>query len=460
MRSLLMLRQKGQEADIRSLIRTSWEVCWPMTFIMFFVFLIGFSDVFVAGRISKEVQASYGVVAQLYFIFSIIGFSLTVGSVSVISRIFTSPKNDTLHTAVDSSLMSASAAGLLLSITAVIFSRFLIQCLNIPETLKGYAVSLMQIYSFGLFFNYVLLNSNGILRACGMIRKSLGTMVVVCLLNIVLNFTLAFLTPLRFKGIAVATATSTLIGCILNLFFLKRVMTGRFQFSLPIIRKIFGIGWPMGLLQIFWQMAALALFLILGALPEHNVEIIAAFTNGLRIEAAIFLPAFAFNMAAAVVIGNFLGQENKKDAFSGGIVTALLGVAVVLALTLMVIFNARLVAGMLSKDEIVIEACVRYIRIALLFEPVMAWAVILAGALNGAGDTKSVMLIVALCVWLVRVPLSYLLALHFSLGAQAVWWSMNISILVQAIFISRRYFSKRWLAHEPIEFTVSQDRAL
>jgi len=210
----------------------------------------------------------------------------------------------------------------------------------------------------------------------------------------------------------------------------------------------------MGVLQVFWQMAALVLFLILGALPEHNVEIMAAFTNGLRIEAAIFLPAFAFNMAAAVVIGNFLGQENKKDAFSGGIVTALLGVAIVSVLTLIIIFNARLIAGVLSKNQIVIEACVRYILITVLFEPVMAWAVILAGGLNGAGDTKSVMRITALCVWLVRVPLSYLLALHFSLGAQAVWWSMNASILVQAIFITRRYFSKKWLDHAHIELTV------
>ncbi|KPK96688.1 MAG: MATE family efflux transporter [Omnitrophica WOR_2 bacterium SM23_72] len=449
-----MLRQKWQDTDIPSLMRTSWEVCWPMTFIMFFIFLIGFSDVFVAGRIGKEVQASYVVVAQMYFIFSIIGFALTVGSVSVISRIFTSSKNDALHTAVDSSLMSAAVAGLLLSLVAMIFSRFLIQSLNIPAVLKGYAVSLMQIYSFALFFNYVLLNSNGILRACRMIRKSLVTMAVVCLLNIVLNFTLAFLTPLRFKGIAVATATSALTGCVLNLFFLKRMMTGQFQFSFPITRKIISIGWPMGVLQVFWQMAALVLFLILGALPEHNVEIMAAFTNGLRIEAAIFLPAFAFNMAAAVVIGNFLGQENKKDAFSGGIVTALLGVAIVSVLTLIIIFNARLIAGVLSKNQIVIEACVRYILITVLFEPVMAWAVILAGGLNGAGDTKSVMRITALCVWLVRVPLSYLLALHFSLGAQAVWWSMNASILVQAIFITRRYFSKKWLDHAHIELTV------
>jgi multidrug resistance protein, MATE family len=434
-----------QKERFRSLIRTSWTVSWPMTCIMFFVFLIGFSDVYVAGRISKEVQAAYGLVSQVYFIFSIIGFSLTVGAVSVTSRLFTSRRKDALNAAVDSSLISAVAAGLLLSLLSLLFSRALIRSLNVPAELKGYALPLMKIYSFGLLFNYILLNSNGLLRACGMIRKSLWTMFIVCALNVLLNFALAFHTPLGFGGIALATVISTLIGCCLNLFFLRPVMTGTFKFSFPLASKIIHVGWPMGLLQVFWQLAALALFLILSSLPEHKVEILAAFTNGLRIEAAIFLPAFAFNMAAAVVIGNLLGEGRREDAFWAGILTALLGVAIVSVLTLAGVLNARSIAQLLSQDGIVVQECVKYIRIALLFEPVMAWSVILAGGLNGSGDTRNVMVIVALCVWLVRVPLSYILALHFSLGAVAVWWSMNTSLLIQAFFMTRHYFSRKWL---------------
>ena len=84
----------------------------------------------------------------------------------------------------------------------------------------------------------------------------------------------------------------------------------------------------------------------------------------------------------------------------------------------------------------------------------MAWSVILAGGLNGAGDTKSVMVIVALCIWLVRVPLSYTLVVHLGLGPAAVWWSMNFSIFFQAIFITGRYFSRKWLVHAHAEIPV------
>ena len=115
-------------------------------------------------------------------------------------------------------------------------------------------------------------------------------------------------------------------------------------------------------------------------------------------------------------------------------------------MTALVMMNARFVAALLSPNAVVVNECMRYIYIALLSEPVMAWGVILAGALNGAGDTKAVMWIVASSVWLVRLPLSFLLAIVFKMGAPGVWWSMNLSLVVQALLMSRRYFKRRWLA--------------
>jgi hypothetical protein len=45
-----------------------------MTLIMFFEFLIGLTDVYIAGKVGKEIQAAYGFVIQLYFIKTSLGF--------------------------------------------------------------------------------------------------------------------------------------------------------------------------------------------------------------------------------------------------------------------------------------------------------------------------------------------------------------------------------------------------
>lgn len=434
-----------KKEDIRAYIYRSWSVSWPMTLIMFFEFLIGLTDVYIAGRISKEVQATYGFVIQLYFIFIVVANALTVGTVSVVSRLFTSGNKDELTEAAFSSVVTTTIAGIVLATTGILFAPELIKVLNIPDQLKHFTTPFIRIYAVGLIFHYFLINSNGILRSCNMVKNSLKTMVLVCVINIALNFFYVFHTSLGFRGIAAATASSVFIGSLLNLIHVRWVMASEKRFSLSTFKKIVNIGWPMGLLQILWQLSSMVLFLILSASPEHKVEILAALTAGLRIESAIYLPAFAFNMANAVIVGNLLGEKKEEDVLKSGIVTAAIGVAIVTMIVITVIVNARWIASFLSSNQIVVRESVKYIYISMISEPFMAWGLILAGGLNGAGDTKNVLMRVALSVWLVRIPLSYIFVVLFGFGAVYVWWSMNLSQFVQAFLISKRYFNRGWL---------------
>lgn len=441
----MSIRAALNNKNLRSILAESWAVSWPMTVIMFCTFLIGLADVYVAGKFGKEIQAAYGFGFQLFFILSIIGTALTIGAVSLVARLFTSDQKEELRATIDTSLIVVGTAGIILSLVGFVISPYLIRYSGLPEALKEPAQVLLRIYALGLIANYILVNTNGLLRACKMIQQSLWTMTVVCILNVILNFVLSFQCGFGFKGIAIATIISTAIGCGMNVFFIRRILKGPLRFSKAALRSIISIGWPAGVLQIVWQAGSIILFLIIGALPRYPIEIMAAFTNGLRIESVIFLPAFAFNMANAVVVGNLIGKKEYEDAFHSGIITGLLGVGVVTVMTVLVMLNARSVAALLSDNEVVIAESVRYIFISLISEPFMAWGVILGGALNGVGDTKSVMWGVAISVWLVKIPLSYLFAIHFGFGAIAIWWVMNAAMLAQALFIGKRYFAKRWL---------------
>ena len=62
--------------DIKNFLRESWSMSWPMTLIMFFEFMTGLADVYIAGRVGKEIQAAYGFIIQLYFVFIIVGNAL------------------------------------------------------------------------------------------------------------------------------------------------------------------------------------------------------------------------------------------------------------------------------------------------------------------------------------------------------------------------------------------------
>ncbi len=442
----MRLLELFKSEKIGSYLSRSWSVSWPLTLIMVFEFLIGLTDVYIAGKVSKEIQATYGFVIQFYFILIVIANALTVGTVSVVSRLYTSGDKNELSKTIFSSLISAAGTGIFLAGGGFLLSPPIIHILNIPQQLKPYCIPFMKIYATGLFFHYLLINCNGILRSCNRVKDSLKTQAFVCVLNIGLNFILVFHTPLGFRGIAAATASSVFIGSMVNLWKVRSSMTGVMEFSMDQVRKMITIGWPIGMLQVLWQLSSMVLFLILSALPEQRVEILAALTTGLRIESVIYLPVFGFNMANAVVVGNLLGEKRKEDAFQSGFITAAIGVLIVTIMVLLVILNARWIASFLSNNEMVIRESMKYIYVSMISEPFMAWGIILGGGLNGAGDTKSVMIRVAISVWFVRIPLSYIFVVLFGFGPVSVWWSMNISQFIQAFAMSKRYFNREWLS--------------
>jgi MATE family multidrug resistance protein len=431
--------------DIRSFISESWANSWPMTLIMFFEFLIGMTDIYIAGRVGKEIQATYGFVIQFYFIFIIIANALSIGTVSVVSRLFAGGDKAMLAKAVWSIIITTAISGAAFSAAGIFATNWFMEVVNIPVELKTYGAQLGKIYACGLVFHYLLISTNGILRSCKMIRRSLTTMAIVCLLNVTLNFIIVFHTGLGFWGIALSTVFSVFAGSILNLWHCKIFVSNTRVFSFRLVRNVISIGWPAGVTQALWQVHSMVLFLILSSLPEKSIEILAALATGTRIESAIFLPAIAFNMANAVIVGNLIGEEKKNDAFRGGFVTMLMGAGIVSFLTVVVIASARWIAPLLSNNETVIAETIRYLYISMLSEPFMALWVILGGGLSGAGDTRSFMYNVIIGIWLVRIPLSYICVVLLGFSAASVWWTMNLSQFIMAVFMARRYWQRRWL---------------
>ena len=229
-----------------------------------------------------------------------------------------------------------------------------------------------------------------------------------------------------YAGIALSTALSVSAGMIINLlFFLKnpwnRIYRPPWSFISPTILKIVKLGWPAALLQIGWNAGSIVLYNILGRLGEKSITALAAITNGLRIEAIIFLPAFALNMAASVLVGQNLGAGNPHRASQAGWRIAFFGSALLTILASIIFIWAEECASLLTDDPAVLKETTWYLRINMFSEPFMAFSLILGGGLQGAGDTRGSMIVIIIAMWTVRLPLAALLAFTFDLGSIGVW---------------------------------------
>ena len=76
--------------NVMPLIKSSWKMSWPMMVMMVFEFLISMTDIYIAGLYGKEVKAATGLASQVYALFIMTGHALTIGAVSILSRLYTS----------------------------------------------------------------------------------------------------------------------------------------------------------------------------------------------------------------------------------------------------------------------------------------------------------------------------------------------------------------------------------
>lgn len=431
-------------SQLISLFKTSWAMSWPMILVMFFEFFMNLTDVYIAGLFGKEVKAGVGLSAQVYQFFIMSGHAITVGTVSVVSRLYSYPDKEKYRSSVFTAVSSAGVAGVVVGILGAVFAPSLVSLLNAPDSVKNYSIPLLRIYSLGFFFHMVLINMNGVLRSSKMIKMTMKVMILAATLNIILNLVFLKFTGLGYKGIALSTAISVFIAFLVNLRIIYKIVAKTYVFSKELLKGIISIGWPSGIVSISWQLGGTLLFAVIGLLKTGSVEVMAAYTTGLRIESAIFLPAFAFNMANAVVVGNLMGEKKFDAAFKSGLITAFISVIIISIMTLIVILNARPIAGILDKNPVVTAEVMKYLYICMISEPFIALNLAMSGALNGAGDTKATMLYAVTTVWVIRLPLAYLLGVYFNFGSAGLWWAFNAGFFIHAFLSTRRYLSKKW----------------
>jgi len=430
-----------------------WQISWPMLLIMMFMFMVGFADIYVAGLINPEVQAAVGFIGVLYFLLIILANAISIGTVALVARNIGAGDNAKATANAKQSLIFGFFVAVALTIAAYVFSRQIIAVAGFPPEISAIGETFLRIFAFALGPNYLLIISNAVFRASGEVRKPLLTMFVVSAVTIIGDFCLVFGIPpfpkMGYAGIALATAIAATLGMAINLGFFalnrwRDLYRGPWTISLAAIRTIVKLGWPAFLLQIAWNAGSIVLYNILGRLGDTRIVALAALSNGLRIEAIIFLPPFALNMAAAVLVGQNLGAKNSERAEAIGWKIAWAGIMLISVISICIFIWARSFAALLTKDPAVLAETTHYLRIILFSEPFMALSLILGGALQGAGDTRGTMGVVIFSMWLIRLPLAYLLALVLGYGAVGAWVAMLTSMTIQGTLMARRFYQGRW----------------
>ena len=438
----------------RASFRGIWRLTWPQMLMMLSHFFIGFVDVLVAGRISRDVQAALGPITQCLFFLLIVAIALSSGTATAVSQSLGAglPRRARRYTGL--SLIAVLGLGLALMGVGYAFKASLIALLQVPESLTGVAAYFLDVFLLIIPAYYLLTITNAVFRARKWVHLPLFSMTIVTVVNAIGDFGLGLgmwgLPNLGYKGVAWATFGSVLAGALFNLLVLVRSgMVTRDAFP-PFrwVRRAWGflfrVAWPAGAMQLLWHSASLATFAIVATLPVGPIDALAGMTAGLRIEAILFLPGFAFNLTASILTGFLLGAGRPGEAKATGLRILLIGCSTISLLGALVWIFVPDLAALISPEPAVQAQVTSYLHYNILAIPFTVGAMILGGIMNGAGATLYTMTIFGISAWLVRLPTAYVLGHLVWRDSTGVWASMLLSQIVQSSVLLLVFLFGNW----------------
>jgi Na+-driven multidrug efflux pump len=162
-------------------------------------------------------------------------------------------------------------------------------------------------------------------------------------------------------------------------------------------------------------------------MAEFGSVALAGYTIALRIIVFSILPAWGIANAAATLVGQNLGagqpERAKRSAWIAGWSNTLF-----MALVGVLLFSLPgPLMGMFATDAGVIRSgasCLKILAVGYLF---YAMGMVMTQALNGAGDTRTPMLINLVCFWLLEIPLAWGLAMGLGLRETGIYWAIVVA---------------------------------
>ena len=421
---------------------------------MILYMMIWVFDTMMVGQYGGQVAVStVGLSSEiLYTLLNIfIAYGLSVGTVSLISRRLGASEVHIAEEYATFGLLLGIMLSFIISLTTFFGAPIILKYAGAKEDVLKYGIMYMKIVSVGMFFNMIMNVLNSILRGNKNTRMPLLASVIVNIINLFLDWVLIFgklgFPEWGIKGAAIATAIAHFSGfAFIAIYTIKHSkVKPRFKyinnFSFSRLSELIRLSVPSSL-----QEAAFSVIRLLGSVMIMNLGQVSFAANQITttIESVSFMPGNGFAVAATTLVGHKIGEKNYKEAKEYVKTSTILGVLLMTLCGIMfLVFPRFLISSFINKSEVdVINLGVNCLMIASIEQPAMGVYMVLSGAFNGAGDTKTPFIVSFISNWAIRLPLMIYFIHILKVSVIWVWWITGIQWIFQGIIMYIIYRKK------------------
>ncbi|MBS1721047.1 MAG: MATE family efflux transporter [Armatimonadetes bacterium] len=416
--------------------RVVWALAWPAVALNGLQTLNALLDTFFVGHLQSAALTAMGATVNVMFLFFSLAMTIGTAATAIVSRAYGAKDQEEMVLGATKATGLATIAGLVMAGITVLVIPFATSFL-LP-TGAGEAKKLMAIY-LGIYATalpaiYVIQSLAGSLRAIGDTKSPMVISGIQILLHMLMNFLFIRVFNMGLAGAGLSLSLSAWFSVLGYLAFMPRTPLG----SLWRIRPP-GMDWARRLLRIALPAAlmsalrvfSLIAFTIVLKYTANGEAAIGAMRVAFSIEPIMFMPAFGLSVSAATLVGQSLGMKKpdraEKLAWTAGHHGAL--IAVIMAIP--VFFFAEPIAMGLTGGKVAMaQEAANLLRWLSVTEAFFAYGMVMTGAMQGAGETKLPLWITIFSMWLVRTPLSYILALPLAMGPTGAWIGMSVSQMI------------------------------
>ena len=430
----------------RKLIKNIFQITLPAVFDLLAQTLIMALDMKMVSSLGPSAISSVGVgTAGMYALIPAL-IAVATGTTALLSRAYGADNKIEGKKAFTQSFFIAVPLGIILTLIFLVFSEQIINLVgNAKDMNLGDAILYQNMTVIGFPFLGVSIATFYAFRAMGENKIPMIGNTLALVLKIILNFLLVYLFKWGIFGAALSTTLTRLFSAIFSIylvFWSKKnwisLELKDLKFDYFISKRILKVGIPAAVEQLGLRIGMLIFEMMVISLGNLSY---AAHKIALTAESISFNLGFAFSFAASALVGQELGKGSSQKALKNGYICTIIAMIVMSTFGLLFFIIPQFLVSLFTKDKDVIELATMALKIVSICQPFSGASMVLAGALRGAGDTKSVLLITYLGIFLIRIPITYLFLDVLNLGLAGAWIVMTIDLAIRsslAFYIFRR----------------------
>lgn len=448
---------RGDEYDYTSgsIKKAIFMLSIPMVLEMAMESLFALVDAFFVAQVSPDAVATVGLTESVITLVYAVAIGISTAPVAMIARYIGEKDQANASRVAKQAIYMAIGVSLALGIPGVIYAEEILRMMGGSETLIASGKNYTKILFGSNMVIMLLFLLNGIFRGAGDAAYAMRALWLANGINIILDplFIHGFgpIPEMGVAGAAVATTIGRGIGVAFQLYVLLggrgtiKLRAGGWKLNWDILQRLGRIA-SSGAMQ--YLIASASWIFLMRIIATFGSESVAGYTIAIRLIIFTLLPAWGLSNATATLVGQNLGAKEPERAIRSVNIAAVMAGIFLGSISIFYLLFAPDFIRFFDDTPAVLEAGTTALRIFAIGYAMYGFGMIFSQAFNGAGDTRTPMIINIISFWITELPLGYLLGIHLGLGVAGVTWSIIAGETMLTLLAYILFRQGKWLKTE------------